>query len=265
MHLGPLAIAPERLLVVLAVWTFWAIARRLDRGDVLHGVLRASTWATVVGFAAARITYVARHADLFGLDPLSALAFWQGGFDMGSGVIAALVTLLVMRRTWRPTLMAASALLVLVGAFIGATAALHADQPSLPEHVRFTSIDGAAVALDNMRGAPLVINVWTSWCPPCRAELPMLTSAAATSPVRIVLLNSGEDQATVRAYLASQHLDTTHVALDTGGALMRALDASSYPTTLFVDAGGKIVETHVGELSRAGLRDGIEAAGGRGF
>lgn len=85
----------------------------------------------------------------------------------------------------------------------------------------------------------------------------MLAEVAARSELPILLVNQAEPADQVSSYLSEVNIPADAVALDREGALMRALGGGALPTTLFVNARGEVVETHVGEISRAALLDEI--------
>src|SRR3546814_14561413 len=65
------------------------------------------------------------------------------------------------------------------------------------------------------RSRPMVLNLWATWCPPCRREMPVLEQAQGRYPgVVFVLVNQGEDRGTIHRYLDRAGLDLDHVLLD---------------------------------------------------
>lgn len=86
----------------------------------------------------------------------------------------------------------------------------------------------------------------------------MLAQVAAANPdVPVLLLNQGEEPAAVRSYALANRIDHRLILIDTDGGLARELQAEALPMTLFIDSGGRIVKTHLGEISRAALLAGI--------
>jgi len=104
------------------------------------------------------------------------------------------------------------------------------------------------------RGRPVVVNLWASWCGPCRQEMPVLAAAQQReAQIGFLFVNQGEPAATVRAYLEAQQLPLREVLLDTRSQLGPAVGSRGLPTTLFYDAQGRLVDAHVGVLNAAAL------------
>ncbi len=158
----------------------------------------------------------------------------------------------------RPMLCGFVAGVALWGAAQVGLGALQRTAPPLPP-LTLATIDGRPVALDAYRGRPVVINLWASWCPPCRREMPVLEKAQADHPdVTFLMINQGEAAHTVEAFVQSQGLQFNHLLLDPASQAMQAASARALPTTLFYDTQGRLVEAHLGELTAARLRDTLQ-------
>ena len=108
-------------------------------------------------------------------------------------------------------------------------------------------------------GKPVVVNLWATWCPPCRLELPYLAAAQRREPgISFVFVDQGEDPATVGRYLETAGFELANVLLDAGGKLGREIGATGLPVTLFYDAGGRMVDSHLGALSPALLAEKLD-------
>ena len=103
-----------------------------------------------------------------------------------------------------------------------------------------------------------MLNLWATWCPPCRREMPAFEQAQAAFPnVAFVMVNQGENAQQAQAFLAREGLTLTDVLLDSSSRTMQEMGTRGLPTTLFFDVQGQLVASHVGELTIASLKDAI--------
>lgn len=256
IQLGPLMLASDRLFAVVALWLFLSIGAWIGaRTD--SRAARAAWIAALVGVLGARLTYVAENFTAFAAEPWTIIAFWQGGFTIWAGIASAAIVIALMLRWQTATAGLLACLTVLALAHMGMTHWLAPSARSLPTGIVVARLDGKPLPLQSLRGKPFVLNLWATWCPPCRREMPMLIDVAKGSKVPILLVNQQETPATVTAYLGREKLAGSQVALDPVGALGEAIQAQAFPTTLFVDAAGQIRTIHAGEISRAALTAAI--------
>ncbi len=104
--------------------------------------------------------------------------------------------------------------------------------------------DTASFASQNI----LVVSLWSTWCVPCRRELPQLQQyAESNSTVSIVAVNLGDDAPSVRAYANELGL-TMPILIDSYGRISSALGVASVPATILVHD-TKVVATHLGEIT----------------
>ncbi len=116
-----------------------------------------------------------------------------------------------------------------------------------------TTLEGEALALSDLRGRVVVVNVWGSWCPPCRAETPDLVGAAAeTSDVAdYVGVNTREPEATAESFVRTFGV-TFPSFYDPDGRILLAfsgtLSPRTIPATVVLDTEGRVAASIIGPL-----------------
>lgn len=129
--------------------------------------------------------------------------------------------------------------------------------PALPD-LQLATLHNRPISLRSYAGQPVVLNLWATWCPPCRREMPVLEQAQAAFPdVAFVLVNQGESAQQAQAFLESEGLALTNVLFDPSSETMQALRTGGLPTTFFFDAQGRLVDLHLGEITMVDLEDKI--------
>lgn len=291
LPLGPLALPVAPLLLLAAAWlASWLADRLASRAapspdaapgtdgtpgppgtDGAHGARgtpgRATTRALVIGLIAARLAFVVLNAQAYRADPWSAIDLRDGGWHAPTGVAAGLAWIAWQawrRAPWRRPLAAGAAIGLAI--WLGGSLALQRLAPAGVPDLTLTALaDGAPVRLrEAAQGRVLVLNLWATWCGPCRREMPVLADAQRRHPdVLFVFANQGEDAATVRGYLAAERLALSNVMLDPRWTLGPAVGSSGLPTTVIYDATGRRVHAHMGQISAAALAAALSSAAQR--
>lgn len=122
-------------------------------------------------------------------------------------------------------------------------------------------LDGGEFNLADARGDIVVLNVWGSWCPPCRKEAPALQAVyedLADQGVRFVGINTRDNETDAQAY--EEDFGITYPSVvDTDGRLMLAfrdtLPPNAIPTTLVIDREGRMAARVLGAITETSLRD----------
>ncbi|MGK2857070.1 MAG: TlpA family protein disulfide reductase [Thermoanaerobaculia bacterium] len=120
----------------------------------------------------------------------------------------------------------------------------------------------AVIDLASLRGKPVVLNFWATWCVPCYAEHPVLVSGArqyGDSAQFLGVVYDDEEDKIVR-FLA-ENGSSYPTLFDDSGKTAIAFGVYGVPETFFIDANGKIVDKHVGPLDPATLQAKLRLAG----
>ena len=116
------------------------------------------------------------------------------------------------------------------------------------------------VSLRELRGTPLVLNFWASWCDPCRAEAKVLEKAwKGQSGALFLGLDVQDAREDARDFIDQFDVTFPHVR-DPGNDTQRAWGVTGLPETYFIGADGRVVGHVIGTVDEAQLRDGIAAA-----
>ncbi|MFN8157707.1 MAG: TlpA disulfide reductase family protein [Candidatus Nanopelagicales bacterium] len=117
--------------------------------------------------------------------------------------------------------------------------------------------EGPAVRLAGLRGTPYVVNLWASWCKPCRAELPLFAALdTATDEVALLGIDVQDDPASALSLLTEAGVHYPSVR-DTGAATRPSLRWSGLPMTLFVAADGVVQHVERAPITSQEQLDGL--------
>jgi len=113
----------------------------------------------------------------------------------------------------------------------------------------FTSPDGKPLTLASFAGKPVLLNLWATWCGPCKAEMPTLDKIAGQGKVQVLTVSQDLDgKAAVDPYFAKAGLKAVKAYTDTDLHMSAALGNPSLPTTILYDSSGKEVWRMIGGM-----------------
>lgn len=148
----------------------------------------------------------------------------------------------------------------------GSTTILAPADRGEPVSARGTTLDGAPLALQNLRGSVVVVNLWASWCAPCRAEAPVLERVSQEMQargVRFVGVVSGGKDSLDNARAFARRYGVTYPSLYDGDnqvvlAFKGQLPMAAIPTTVVLDRQGRVAARALGQVDRSRLLGLIE-------
>ncbi len=125
------------------------------------------------------------------------------------------------------------------------------------------SASGETIRLSDLRGRPVLVNIWASWCPPCRAEMPAMQTvyeAYRQEGFLILAVNATNQDSRQEALAFAQEYGLTFpILFDETGSVTQAYLATALPTSLFIDPDGVIQEVVIGgPMSEALLRTRVQ-------
>lgn len=145
-----------------------------------------------------------------------------------------------------------AALVLTLASSLGAFAAERVDTRPAPALV-LPDRAGATVSLASLRGRVVLVDIWATWCPPCRTSLPAYAALLREYRGRgfeVLAVNVDETRAAVDTYLQGRDLDL-RVLLDPKGQTPTSFKAKAMPTAFLIDRRGNIRFSHEGFTEKA--------------
>ena len=261
VQIGPFTLPWQLLLILGAIAVSSLVGQHLARKSGID-VEPQLFWLLLVAVVVARLAFVVQFLDAYRASPLGIFNIRDGGWRALPGLVAAWAYAIFLGLRHRPLRVPvwsalASATLIWAVGVVGLSTLGPKGTP-LPA-ITLMNLKGAPVSLRQFEGEPTVVNLWATWCPPCRREMPVLAQAQRDYPdVHFVFLNQGESADKVVNFLAREKLVLRNVLLDVQGETPHQFGQRALPTTLFFDARGRLVDTRIGEVSRATLAERLQ-------
>ncbi|MGI6451028.1 MAG: TlpA family protein disulfide reductase [Desulfitobacteriia bacterium] len=123
-----------------------------------------------------------------------------------------------------------------------------------------TDLEGKRVTLSDLRGKNVFLKFWTSWCDPCKDEMPDLVQIQQEyeeQDLVVLTVNTGEDQDTVKKFIEENGY-TFQVLLDSDLTVARLYNTSNIPVSFFINKEGIVVEKKEGLMSGADMKKAVE-------
>lgn len=122
-----------------------------------------------------------------------------------------------------------------------------------------TLLDGTPLSLNDLRGTPVIVNFWATWCMPCEVEMPELEGVYQTykaDGLRVVAVNIGEDGAPIAEWVARLQL-SFDIALDSDTRIAQLYQLRGQPMTFVIDQQGIVRHVYFGATNYAALVSAI--------
>lgn len=172
-----------------------------------------------------------------------------------------------LRRLPRPHLLAAALVPLLLVVALGGwvLSRMPSTSPtaigSVAPDFTLVSLEGEPIRLADLRGRPVIVNFWASWCRPCIEEFPLLRAAAArheADGLAVVGVVYRDRSEAARDFM-ERYGGTWPTAMDPGERVAAAYGVFGPPETYFIDRDGIIVARNIGQISEAMLDDQLAA------
>ncbi|MDA8064687.1 MAG: TlpA disulfide reductase family protein [Thermaerobacter sp.] len=276
VQIGGARLLPLPLLAALGSWALFAWLWQGPPREVLPRALAGG------GAVVLLLDEVTRFSLLSIWWPLAALAVggwrwrWEGGSRMqdgvqtteerqqttggpqsggsrwrGRGLIIGVVAVLILGGA------AAWALKAPAKVQVGPLPGMTAPNFTLPE------LSGGSLSLASLRGHPVYVNIWATWCPPCRAEIPNLIRLKKQYGSRLTIVGvaepgTGVTPASVAAFVKQEKMNYP-VLLDLSAQVGNQYLVSAIPTSIFINAKGQVVQRFTGEMTLPLMRQYVKS------
>jgi len=136
-------------------------------------------------------------------------------------------------------------------------------QGALAPDFSLFNLEGEQITLSDLRGHPVMINLWATWCAPCRIEMPHIQDRFERYAGEgfLVLAVDFDEPANIVAAFRDELGLTFDILLDPGAEVQELYRNRNYPSTFFVDADGVIQVQHIGLMTEGQLDENLVAIG----
>lgn len=265
IHLGPFMLPWTLTILMVAILVSVIVGKLTYR----YFGLDASQWSTfkdsiwsgiLLGLLCARIGFVLLNLEVYLDHPIEIIKIQDKGLNLYLGLIAAFLWII-----WKNRFLNKSFVILLLIIFSLLSVSAHYTHQQIQlryqqfPDVQLLNLQQQPIKLTKYLGKPTVLNLWASWCPPCRREMPVLDKAQKNNPnIQFVFINQNEDAKTVQHYLQQHGLHLDQVLLDADSLTAQKIGMFGLPSTLFFNAQGQLVDTHMGEITHAALHQKIQ-------
>jgi len=136
-------------------------------------------------------------------------------------------------------------------------------QGALAPDFSLFNLDGEQITLSELRGRPVMINLWATWCAPCRIEMPHIQDRFERYAGEgfLVLAVDFDEPAGIVADFRDELGLTFDILLDPGAEVQELYRNRNYPSTFFIDENGVIQVQHIGLMTEGQLDENLAAIG----
>ena len=264
LHLGIFMIPWSLVIILAALAVVFGFSYRIQKDQSwsieVWQAYKDSLWVALwVALISARLVFILSHYDAYFANPIDIIKIQDKGFNLYAGALFGSGWFYWKNRHIQHKIRLSVITLFLAIAVGGNLAWQHLGTKQQYPSVTLMDLKQQSQTLSQYSGKPSVINLWASWCPPCHREMPVLHQAQSDySNIQFIMINQGETAEAITEYLQRYQFDFHHVLLDPAGEVPEQTRMFGLPSTLFFDAGGQLVERHLGELSPAMLQQYLQ-------
>ena len=130
-------------------------------------------------------------------------------------------------------------------------------------NLNLTTLDGKKVTLADIKGKPIFLNFWATWCPPCVAEMPFINELYPEYKDKVnfvmVSVDSADTKDKVVKFITDNRF-TLPIYTAEQGELYKTYNVQGIPTTYIINSKGNILQKHVGGMNKAELKALLDTA-----
>lgn len=267
VSVGPAMVPFSVIAILLSVLVVYATTRRFVQKERRTFLWDNVTNAFLWGFIVWKLSPLVQFHAAIRRDPVLLLRMPGGQLGLILGATAAMIILvrsvLASDSSLRTTRVLDLSRAMIAAAFVAAlltamvtvirTPTLQTQVPAVPETLPITLLDAQPTTFANLRGRPVLLSFWATWCAPCRAEFPHKVQffeqyGHELTFLAVNLTATEPNVAAVRTYVQRNELPFP-IALDADNRLANAFLVRGTPTTVLIDGEGIVIQRWAGPIS----------------